>query len=392
MFNRSYTCFRTFLLSAVIFILAGCSGSDTSSLSTTLPTGSSVLLPKTGQTTSYATGDDGALQKGTALPSPRFTDNADGTVTDNLTGLIWLKNANCSATIAGISNTGESLPWASAMTWSNGLASGACGLTDGSTAGQWRLPNKIELQSLLSDHSAADPPLPIGHPFTEVQLPFYWTSSTYAGVTGGAWSVDTFQGGTGTSVNRFGDPFVWPVRSGKSAATITLPRTGQTTSYATGDDGALQIGTAWPSPRFTDNANGTVTDNLTRLIWLKNASCTDKVGLVNPITGGKLPWSTAITWSNGLQNGNCGLSDGSTAGQWRLPNIKELESLIDLNSVNPPLTTGYPFTRVQYSDYWSSSTVAGDTGSAWDVYMQEGTSNSYDKRYNSFVWPVRSGQ
>ncbi len=54
------------------------------------------------------------------------------------------------------------------------------------------------------------------------------------------------------------------------AGTVDLPRTGQTTSYATGDDGDLQVGVDWPLPRFTDNNNGTVTDNLTGLIWLKN--------------------------------------------------------------------------------------------------------------------------
>ena len=54
------------------------------------------LVPKTGQTTSYDTGDDGEYQKGFEWPVPRFTDNENGTVTDNLTGLIWLKNANCS--------------------------------------------------------------------------------------------------------------------------------------------------------------------------------------------------------------------------------------------------------------------------------------------------------
>ncbi len=51
-------------------------------------------VPKTGQVTSYSPGDDGDLQRGVPWPNPRFTDNADGTVTDNLTGLIWLKNAN----------------------------------------------------------------------------------------------------------------------------------------------------------------------------------------------------------------------------------------------------------------------------------------------------------
>jgi len=51
-------------------------------------------VPKTGQTTKYSDGDDGDLQKCVAWPDPRFTDNGDGTVTDNLTGLIWLKEAN----------------------------------------------------------------------------------------------------------------------------------------------------------------------------------------------------------------------------------------------------------------------------------------------------------
>ena len=43
-------------------------------------------VPKTGQTTSYRTHDDGDLEKGVTWPSTRFTDNGDGTVTDNLTG------------------------------------------------------------------------------------------------------------------------------------------------------------------------------------------------------------------------------------------------------------------------------------------------------------------
>lgn len=48
-----------------------------------------------------------------------------------------------------------------------------------------------------------------------------------------------------------------------------LPRTGQTTSYTPGDAGALQRGVGWSEPRFTDNEDGTIKDNLTRLIWLK---------------------------------------------------------------------------------------------------------------------------
>ena len=48
-------------------------------------------VSKTGQTTLYATGDDGDLEKGDPV-SPRFTDNGDGTITDNATDLVWAKD------------------------------------------------------------------------------------------------------------------------------------------------------------------------------------------------------------------------------------------------------------------------------------------------------------
>jgi hypothetical protein len=89
-------------------------------------------VEKTGQTTSYATGDDGDLERGVAWPNPRFTNNGDGTVTDNLTGLIWLQDANC----FGLKN------WDNTLSACNGLANGQCGLTDGSNAGDWKLPNR----------------------------------------------------------------------------------------------------------------------------------------------------------------------------------------------------------------------------------------------------------
>jgi hypothetical protein len=90
-------------------------------------------VPKTGQITSDDDYDDGYYEKGVEWPNPRFRDNEDGTVTDNLTGLIWLKNANCFG----------SRTWNEAITDCNVLANGQCGLTDGSGGGDWRLPNTI---------------------------------------------------------------------------------------------------------------------------------------------------------------------------------------------------------------------------------------------------------
>ena len=66
--------------------------------------------------------------------------------------------------------------------------------------------------------------------------------------------------------------YVVPVMKGNYAP---VPKTGQTSSTPPVDDGGLQKGVAWPTPRFTNNNNGTVTDNLTGLIWMQNASAFD---------------------------------------------------------------------------------------------------------------------
>jgi len=170
-----------------------------------------------------------------------------------------------------------------------------------------------------------------------------------------------------------------------------VPKTGQTTFYATGDDGDLEKGVAWPIPRFTDNGNGTVTDNLTGLIWLKNANCTDTVGSIVKSTG-KLAWTNALTWSNNLASGDCGLSDSSSAGEWRLPNMRELYSLIDFSQYNPPLPNDRPFENVESDYYWSSTTDEHEPAKAWYVYLVKGDVLYDPKTYDYYVWPVRGGQ
>ncbi len=195
---------------------------------------------------------------------------------------------------------------------------------------------------------------------------------------------------------------------GVSGKCGVVPATGQTTSYAPGDDGSYQYGIkpavapsagtsgAYNTPswvgtatsRFTDNGNGTVTDNFTGLIWLKNANCTDPSGGVSRTTlYGDIQWTNALTWSNNLASGSCGLSDGSTAGQWRLPNINELHSL------GPNFPPGAPFTNVQSEMYWSSSTYAFYADYTWNMDMRIGSVNYYFyKSGYYYVWPVRGGQ
>jgi hypothetical protein len=159
-----------------------------------------------------------------------------------------------------------------------------------------------------------------------------------------------------------------------------VEKTGQTTSYATGDDGDLEKGIDWPNPRFTDNGDGTVTDNLTGLIWLQDAGC------INIET-----WLDALTESNGLANGSCGLTDGSVSGDWRLPHIKELQSLCDYGRVSPAFPSEHPFKNIIHGAYWSSTTRADDPEKAWNLSFYTGWVNTQDKTSSQRVWPVRGG-
>lgn len=180
---------------------------------------------------------------------------------------------------------------------------------------------------------------------------------------------------------------------GTFSAPFPVAKTGQTTSYASGDDGALQKGVAWPNPRFTDNSNGTVTDNLTGLVWLKNAGCS-----------GGMTWAAAMGWAMALESGpfswSCGLTDGSVAGQWRLPTIKELSTLVHRGVFNPAVPNtagtgkwveGSPFTGLQ-SQYWSSTTYAFVASNAWYMDLGPGNAGLGVKTAGVHGWPVRGGQ
>jgi len=162
-------------------------------------------------------------------------------------------------------------------------------------------------------------------------------------------------------------------------AGIIPPKTGQTNTYAVGDDGTNQIGLAWPNPRFSPVAtNGAATnqirDNLTGLIWARNANM---FGVIN--------WGAAVTNCNDLIYG--GTND------WRLPNWQELRSLIDASKCSPALPAEHPFAGVQSSTfYWSSSTRADGTDLAWNVHLYDGRVNYIAKVTAYYVWPVRGGQ
>jgi hypothetical protein len=177
------------------------------------------------------------------------------------------------------------------------------------------------------------------------------------------------------------DFYVIPVMRGNYAP---VPKTGQTTPYGTRDDGALKQGVAWPTLRFTDNNNGTVTDNLTGLIWLRDANY---YGTQN--------WANALSIANDLESDKAGLTDGSKKGDWRLPNIRELQSLVDYARSYPALPDNHHFQNVQLFFYWSSTTNVDSTDFAWFVDFRDGftdylTDGLKTNLYS--VWCVRGGR
>ncbi len=346
-----------------------------------------VSLAATGQTTSYVSGDDASLKKGVAWPGVRFIDNHNGTVTDNLTGLIWLSNAGCFALTM----------WANAVTAANQLASGACGLSDGSKAGDWRLPNIVEFESVV-DVSASNPAITAGNPFTNVSGGIYWTSTSYYGGVGGspnAWAIRMSDGrymnDSNLNLKATSNNALWAVK-GTGSGTVSLQATGLYVFYTSGDDGSIESGVPLPAPRMIDNGNGTVTDTVTGLVWLKKADCINQT------------WAGAITAINALASGQCGLTDGSTAGSWRMPNRKEMQSLADraqnnmadyfdesfvsgVAGVNSQPAIFTNFIQLQY--YWTSTTDAADSSKAWTTFSCDYGVYDYPKSNTTYALAVR---
>jgi len=343
-----------------------------------------VNLPKTGQTKCWdtngieipctGTGQDGEIQGGVAWPEPRFTDNGDGTMTDNLTDLMWTKDGYL---------PGGPLTWFQALGYVAGMDAGTYanfGYTD------WRLPNVNELESLVNSNQAGNSAWLMTQGFTNVKTLYYWSSTSYAYyATGMAWIVGMWTGPVYAG-SKYQGGYVWPVRSGQCGSfvdsVICLPQTGQKVSYAPGDDGDLEKGVVWPTPRFADRGNDTVTDNLTGLIWTKDANA--------PGPGDCDP-GTVKTWQQALDYVAC-LNNSSYLGytDWRLPNRTELHSLTDYSQYNRALPAGNPFTNLKAGNYWTSTSNSYYTNSAWAVIMTVGYVYDYVKSSSSYyVWPVR---
>ncbi len=281
------------------------------------------LLPDTGQTGSYTStfGEDNDYN----INVPSYTNNGNSTITDNITGLMWQQADGGEMTIEN------------AIIYADNLVLG--GFSD------WRLPTPIESFSILN-HQNNNPAM--SNIFTASAAEYWWTNKFQVGDATKVWSTNA-GGGIGNhsksetisagGIKKF---------HAKAVRDVTTPTT--------------------ISNHFTDNGNGTITDNLTQLVW-------QKVSNPNLFT-----WENALVYAEGLNL--------ATASDWRLPNIKELQSLNDETVSNPSVNTTF-FPTIGVHNYWSSTSLPNQTTKAWYWSTIFGITTYDTKTNTNFVICVR---
>ena len=118
--------------------------------------------------------------------------------------------------------------------------------------------------------------------------------------------------------------------------------------------------------KFNDNGDGTVTDITTRLIWQQ--------------ADAKKNWEAAITYCEELKHAN--------HQDWRLPNIKELRTIIDMTKTNLTIDS-IAFPGAKASLYWSSTTFESNPKNAMVYDFSNGNTHSEEKVFTNYVRCVR---
>lgn len=309
------------------------------SLSKTVPVicapsagGNLVGLFTTGQTSTLTTGDDGYYKK---TATRAYTDNGDGTVTEDVSGLVWQK---CSA---GLNNDSTCSGTATnPMDWTNAVSYCSSLTLAGRT---WRLPELKELHEIL-DFSLAGNSVNLSV-FPNNKAYNYWTNTVVASSPTNAWDIAMNLG------------YITP-----------LIKIGATMTHTRCVSGPPPLADSW-----TDNGDGTVTDNRTNLIWQKcsrgqnnDATCTGTATTSN--------WLTAVTYCNSLV---------LASRAWRLPNLNELFSTSDQTRASAPMINVTNFPSTQSNNYWSSTSYSTNSSFHWRLNYSDGTTN-YAANTSSF--------
>ena len=289
---------------------------------------SMVDLPDTGQILSYTGtfGEDSDF----AIHPPAYANNGDGSITDLVTGLIWQQT-----------DGGE-------MTWENA----AIYATTNRVAGysDWRLPTAHELYS-ISKQGAVNPAINTNY-FTGTLAEYWWTRDQQVGNTNIIWVANAGGG------------------IGNHPKTETISAGGSKRFHVRCVRGAPAPSSSSPIHHFTNNGNGTVTDLDTGLMWQQAEISTTT------------NWASALAYADGLALG------GNT--DWRVPNIKELQSINDETLASPSVSTGY-FPGATAAKYWSSTSLHNSTNEAWYLDCQYGITTYTNKTSSLLLRCVRGG-
>ncbi len=315
------------------------------------PSGGQGRRLKTGQTLCFnttnfiggapcaGTGQDAEFQAGAAR---NYVDNGDGTITDATTGLMWEKLSDD----GGLHDTDD------VYTWANAFSDKIATLNATNFAGHadWRLPNINELQT-LSKYDSSEPS--IDGVFKTActagcstatcscaSTAGYWSATTVAAVPSNAW-LGGWAHGFMSSRAKSGANKVRAVRddSASPAPAGKIVKTGQTACFdgagagipcaGTGQDGELQTGLA---RNYVDNGDGTITDATTGLMWEK---LSDDNGIHDKDHG--YVWANAMRVKIQTLNG----SNFAGHGDWRLPNVNELQSLASYGLGSPAVAPAF---------------------------------------------------
>jgi len=169
----------------------------------TLEGGVTIIIPKTGQTTKVRDGDDGDYEAGYAIGASRYRDNGDGTVSELVSGLMWVKEPGAIGGVFGSAGNPAKMIWNDAI--DNCEALTYAGHSD------WRLPNIFELCSLWK-LDRRYPCIDIAY-FPDCEGTFHWTSSLYPVGATNMMFVDFAYANTGAQVLGY-SCHVRPVRGG----------------------------------------------------------------------------------------------------------------------------------------------------------------------------------
>jgi hypothetical protein len=329
-----------------------------------------------------------------------YIDNLDGTVTDTGTGLMWQQ-----ATAPG------TYSWIQAIVY--------CESLNLATHTDWRLPTAQELET-LTDKSRYNPAINTTY-FPDTVAGFYWSSTTFASSSYYAWLLEFYDGQDGGGVYAYGkagSSHVRAVRLGQSGAfnNLTLwpvPDTGQTQSYTStfGEDSDYTINQPFYTKLTTsctplpDNATtwAMVRDDVTGLVWEEKNAKDNVINYADPNDADNMyTWYDSNPATNGgyegMQRDGTDTEDFINAlntanyggySDWRMPNEKELQSIVNYGQYNAAINTTY-FPDTVAGIYWSSTTCAEKTFRAWYVDFHYG-SIYYDNKaaFSAYVRAVR---